>query len=167
MSRKKRPLFDPELIRPDFWSAICELHPRDQVRNPVMFVVYLGALFTLLLFAQAIMGQGDASPGFILSISLWLWATLLFADFAEATPENKLTLIREYQAKGHMAATAATLSAISARGTGRRSSSSRRVSKKATRCGRSMPGPTTSSRSPSAPPNSSLAYAPRCAGSSP
>lgn len=89
MSRKKRPFLDPELIRPALWSAVLKLHPRDQARNPVMFVVYLGSIFTLALFAQAMTGEGDASPGFILSVSLWLWATLLFANFAEAFAESR------------------------------------------------------------------------------
>src|SRR5690606_3008938 len=89
MSRKKRRFLDPELLRPALWSALRKLHPRDQVRNPVMFVVYLGSIFTLLLYAQALAGEGDAPAGFILAVSLWLWATLLFANFAEAIAESR------------------------------------------------------------------------------
>jgi K+-transporting ATPase ATPase B chain len=89
MSRKKRAFLDPELVRPALWNAVRKLHPRDQVRNPVMFVVYLGSIFTLLLYAQALAGKGDAAPGFILAVSLWLWATLLFANFAEAFAESR------------------------------------------------------------------------------
>jgi len=89
MSRKKRRFLDPELLRPALWSALRKLHPRDQVRNPVMFVVYLGSIFTLLLYVQALAGEGDAPAGFILAVSLWLWATLLFANFAEAIAESR------------------------------------------------------------------------------
>jgi len=54
-----------------------------------MFVVYLGSILTTLLFVQALLGQGEAPAGFILAISLWLWFTVLFANFAEALAEGR------------------------------------------------------------------------------
>jgi K+-transporting ATPase ATPase B chain len=66
-----------------------KLDPRVQWRNPVMFVVWVGALLTLVLFVQAAAGAGEASPGFIMAISLLLWFTVLFANFAEALAEGR------------------------------------------------------------------------------
>src|SRR6185295_10778788 len=66
-----------------------KLDPRHQVRNPVMFVVLVGSVLTTALWAQALGGHGEARPGFILAISLWLWFTVLFANFAEAMAEGR------------------------------------------------------------------------------
>jgi K+-transporting ATPase ATPase B chain len=66
-----------------------KLDPRKEVRNPVMFVVWVGALLTLALFVQAAAGGGEDSPGFILAVSLWLWFTVIFANFAEAVAEGR------------------------------------------------------------------------------
>jgi K+-transporting ATPase ATPase B chain len=66
-----------------------KLDPRNQVRNPVMFVVYVGSILTTLLFLQALFGKGEAPAGFILHISVWLWFTVLFANFAEAMAEGR------------------------------------------------------------------------------
>jgi K+-transporting ATPase ATPase B chain len=60
-----------------------------QWRNPVMFVVYIGSILTTLLWLQALQGQGEAPTGFILAITLWLWFTVLFANFAEALAEGR------------------------------------------------------------------------------
>ena len=60
-----------------------------QWRNPVMFVVYIGTIVTALLFVQALGGHGEASAGFILSITIWLAFTVLFANFAEALAEGR------------------------------------------------------------------------------
>src|SRR5664279_4135878 len=65
------------------------LTPRYQWRNPVMFVVYIGSILTTILWIQALFGQGEAPAGFILAVTLWLWATLLFANFAEAIAEGR------------------------------------------------------------------------------
>ncbi|HEX4952042.1 MAG TPA: potassium-transporting ATPase subunit KdpB [Thermoanaerobaculia bacterium] len=88
-SHRKRSLFDPALVRPAIWAAFAKLSPRHQVRNPVMFVVLVGSVATTLLFFQALFGEGEGSPGFILGIALWLWFTLLFANFAEAMAEGR------------------------------------------------------------------------------
>ena len=82
-------LFDPTLTRQALLDAVHKLSPRAQWRNPVMFVVYLGSILTTLLFVQALGGQGEAPAGFILAISLWLWFTVLFANFAEALAEGR------------------------------------------------------------------------------
>lgn len=85
----KRPLFDPAIVRAAALDSFRKLDPRVQVRNPVMFTVYIGSMLTTLLFIQALLGQGEAAPGFILAISLWLWFTVLFANFAEAMAEGR------------------------------------------------------------------------------
>ena len=82
-------LLDPALVRPAIVSAFGKLDPRTQWRNPVMFVVYVGSIVTTLLWAQALGGQGEAPAGFILAVALWLWFTVLFANFAEALAEGR------------------------------------------------------------------------------
>jgi K+-transporting ATPase ATPase B chain len=89
MSRKKTSFVEPALLKSALVNALVKLHPREQLRNPVMFVVYIGSILTTLLYAQALMGQGEASASFILAITVWLWATLLFANFAEAIAEGR------------------------------------------------------------------------------
>ncbi len=86
---KKLRLFDSELMMPAIVDSFRKLDPRVQVRSPVMFVVYVGSIITSLLYAQALSGQGEAAPGFILAISIWLWFTVLFANFAEALAEGR------------------------------------------------------------------------------
>ncbi len=65
------------------------LTPGRQVRNPVMFVVYVGSILTTLLWIQAIAGKGEAPAAFIFWVSVWLWFTVLFANFAEAMAEGR------------------------------------------------------------------------------
>jgi len=86
---KSRPLFDPAIVRRAIGDSIKKLNPRVQVRNPVMFVVLVGSVLTTGLFIQAVLGQGEAPAGFILAVSLWLWFTVLFANFAEAMAEGR------------------------------------------------------------------------------
>jgi K+-transporting ATPase ATPase B chain len=82
-------LFDPALAKPALWQAVAKLDPRTQWRNPVMFVVYIGSILTTLLWVQALQGKGEASAAFIFNIALWLWFTVLFANFAEALAEGR------------------------------------------------------------------------------
>ena len=82
MSRKTLPLFDPVLLRPALLDAFKKLDPRVQWRNPVMFVVYVGSAFTTALS----IAQPEA---FTLAVTLWLWFTVLFANFAEALAEGR------------------------------------------------------------------------------
>ncbi len=82
MTRQSLSLFDPALLRPALIGALRKLDPRAQVRNPVMFVVYVGSAFTTALwFARP--------DGFTLAVALWLWFTVLFANFAEALAEGR------------------------------------------------------------------------------
>lgn len=89
MSRKSLALFDTKLMGPAIIDALKKLDPLTQLRSPVMFVVYVGSMITTLLFIQALMGKGEASAGFILAISVWLWFTVLFANFAESLAEGR------------------------------------------------------------------------------
>jgi potassium-transporting ATPase ATP-binding subunit len=82
-------MFDPRLVRPAILDAIRKLTPQAQWRNPVMFVVYIGSILTTVLLFQTLGGQGEAPAGFIFSITLWLWLTVLFANFAEALAEGR------------------------------------------------------------------------------
>lgn len=82
-------LFDGALVWPAMIDAVRKLHPRTQLRSPVMFVVYVGSIVTTLLWFQALAGQGEAPAGFILATAAWLWFTVLFANFAEALAEGR------------------------------------------------------------------------------
>ena len=84
-----RPLFERAIVRRALVDAVLALDPRHQLRNPVLFVVEVGSAFTLALFFVALAGGLPESPGFILAISLWLWFTVLFANFAEAMAEGR------------------------------------------------------------------------------
>jgi K+-transporting ATPase ATPase B chain len=86
---KSLTLFDPALVKPAFLAAFTKLSPRVQWRNPVMFVVYVGSILTTLLWLQALQGKGETSAVFILSVAIWLWFTVLFANFAEALAEGR------------------------------------------------------------------------------
>ena len=88
MSKRKKSLFDPKIVRAAVKDSFRKLHPRVMVRNPVMFVVYIGSFLATGLFVQALAGQGEAPAGFILAVALWLWFTVLFANFAEAVAEG-------------------------------------------------------------------------------
>jgi K+-transporting ATPase ATPase B chain len=74
---------------PAIVASFKKLAPQTQLRNPVMFVVYIGSILTTLLYFQALTGKGEANPAFILAISVWLWFTVLFANFAEALAEGR------------------------------------------------------------------------------
>ena len=93
MTRKTFALFDPELALPAIADSFRKLNPAVQWRNPVMFVVYVGSILTTILWIQVLGGQAEArvveNPGFILAIALWLWFTVLFANFAEALAEGR------------------------------------------------------------------------------
>ena len=89
MTRRTLPLFDPVLVKPAILEALRKLHPTVQACNPVMFVVYVGSILTTVLYIQALQGSGEAPAGFILAVALWLWFTVLFANFAEALAEGR------------------------------------------------------------------------------
>jgi K+-transporting ATPase ATPase B chain len=88
MSISNRPLFDPPIVRRALHEAVYKLDPRHMLRNPVMFVVLVGSvLTTLTLIWDAATGRGDLA--FTLQLTLWLWFTVLFANFAEAMAEGR------------------------------------------------------------------------------
>lgn len=89
MSRNQQALFDGALMRTAASDALKKLSPRVQFRNPVMFVVWLGSILTSLLAVAMAMGKTPGSAGFTAAISLWLWFTVLFANFAEALAEGR------------------------------------------------------------------------------
>jgi K+-transporting ATPase ATPase B chain len=70
-------------------EAFLKLDPRQMIKNPVMFVVEIGSILTTILWIQATLQTGEESAGFIGTISLWLWITVLFANFAEALAEGR------------------------------------------------------------------------------
>ncbi|MEK6425128.1 MAG: potassium-transporting ATPase subunit KdpB [Burkholderia gladioli] len=84
-----RSMFDPALLRPAIVESFKKLTPRTQFRNPVMFCVYVGSVLTTILWIAALLGQAEAPAGFILAVTLWLWFTVLFANFAEALAEGR------------------------------------------------------------------------------
>ena len=85
--RKELPAFEPGMLRTAVVDALRKLDPRTLIRNPVIFMVEVGAaLTTLLMIRDAIAGR---SIGFSLQITLWLWFTVLFANFAEALAEGR------------------------------------------------------------------------------
>jgi K+-transporting ATPase ATPase B chain len=86
---KTRPLFDATIAGQAVVDSFRKLTPQRQVRNPVMFVVYVGSILTTLLFFQALVGRGEAPAWFILMVTVWLWFTVLFANFAEAMAEGR------------------------------------------------------------------------------
>jgi K+-transporting ATPase ATPase B chain len=81
--------FDRTLITKAIADAFRKLSPRMQFRNPVMFVVFVCSVLTTLLWIQALTGHGEAPTGFIFWVTVWLWFTLLFANFAEALAEGR------------------------------------------------------------------------------
>jgi len=86
---KTRSLFDPSIVKQAAIDAFRKLTPGRQVRNPVMFVVYVGSILTTFLWLQALVGKGEAPGWFIFWVSVWLWFTVLFANFAEAMAEGR------------------------------------------------------------------------------
>lgn len=86
---KSRPLFDPPIVRRAIVDSFAKLDPRRQLRNPVMFTVFVGSILTTGLGLYAIKNPGTESPAFILGVSAWLWFTVLFANFAEAMAEGR------------------------------------------------------------------------------
>ena len=84
---KARSLFDSEILGRALVDSFKKLDPRWQARNPVMFVCEVGALVTLIFFVRDLISHGPA--GFDFAISIWLWFTVLFANFAEAVAEGR------------------------------------------------------------------------------
>lgn len=89
MATKIQSLWDPTIVKIAIGEAFWKLTPWHQIKNPIMFTVYIGSLLTTGLFIQAIIDKGETAAVFILAITLWLWFTLLFANFAEAMAEGR------------------------------------------------------------------------------
>jgi potassium-transporting ATPase ATP-binding subunit len=88
-AKNKASSWDWPVARRAVLDSFRKLDPRLEIRNPVMFVVWVGGVLTMILFVQALTGGGEAPAGFILAISLWLWFTVLFSNFAEAMAEGR------------------------------------------------------------------------------
>ncbi|HEV7482764.1 MAG TPA: potassium-transporting ATPase subunit KdpB [Solirubrobacterales bacterium] len=89
-----RSLFDPAILRPALWESVRKLDPRVQVRNPVMFVVEIGAVITTVASLIQLGGGGSLGGGhepvwFTVSVTVWLWLTVVFANLAEALAEGR------------------------------------------------------------------------------
>jgi K+-transporting ATPase ATPase B chain len=83
-------LFDPSIVRPAIWDSFRKLSPREVIRNPVMFVVEVGAVLTTIEFFRDIGNPHRGTPlWFTGLVSLWLWFTVVFANFAEAVAEGR------------------------------------------------------------------------------
>ncbi|MBL8392751.1 MAG: potassium-transporting ATPase subunit KdpB [Candidatus Accumulibacter sp.] len=89
MTRKTFSLFDPALVTPAIIDSFRKLDPRVQWRNPVMFVVFIGSILSTLAAVPVLGGPGQESTAFILAVAIWLWFTVLFANFAEALAEGR------------------------------------------------------------------------------
>ncbi len=86
--KKGKAIWDMKIVRGAIWDSFVKLHPRKMMGNPVMFVVEVGSVVTtVLLIRDLIRHQG--AFGFNLQITLWLWFTVLFANFAEAMAEGR------------------------------------------------------------------------------
>ncbi len=85
---RARPLLDPPIVRRAIVDSFRKLSPRLMMKNPVMFVVEVGAAMTTVLAVRDV-AQGTAIAGFTFQITLWLWFTVLFANFAEAMAEGR------------------------------------------------------------------------------
>ena len=81
--------FDNKIILDAVKQSFVKLSPRIQVKNPVMLVVYIGAILTTMLYFLAFAGIRDEKPGYTLAIAVILWLTVLFANFAEAIAEGR------------------------------------------------------------------------------
>jgi K+-transporting ATPase ATPase B chain len=87
-------MFSAELLWPALRASFAKLDPRVQVRNPVMFVVEIGALVTTIAYAIQLGGGGSLGGGhepawFTFTVAVWLWLTVVFANLAEALAEGR------------------------------------------------------------------------------
>src|SRR6185436_7255002 len=85
---RARPLFDPEIVRRATAASLAKLNPVTLLKNPVMFVVEVGAAMTTVFLIRDLFA-GAPGIGFQIQISIWLWFTVLFANFAEAMAEAR------------------------------------------------------------------------------
>jgi potassium-transporting ATPase ATP-binding subunit len=87
---RRADLLAPELVRAALWRSVVMLRPDIQWANPVMFCVEIGAVLTLFFAVEAVLGRGGQAPvTYLLALDFWLWATVLFANFATALAEAR------------------------------------------------------------------------------
>lgn len=89
MKEKENSLFNSKMIKRAMKDSFIKLNPKIQLQNPVMFIVYIASILTTVLYIFSLFGIKDNSPSFILFISILLWFTVLFANFAEAIAEGR------------------------------------------------------------------------------
>ena len=87
--RKATSLFEPAIVRRAIGDAFLKLNPRTEARNPIMFVVEVGAAWTTVLFLRDLGTATTSTSVFGGLVALWLWFTVLFANFAEALAEGR------------------------------------------------------------------------------
>jgi len=90
-TRKKQAIWDTKIVQRAVGDSFRKLNPRTMMKNPVMFVVEVGSVVTTLQLIRGIISPipGVTNTGFELQITLWLWFTVLFANFAEAMAEGR------------------------------------------------------------------------------
>jgi K+-transporting ATPase ATPase B chain len=88
MAAKSRAVWEWKIVRRALWDSIVKLNPKQMMGNPVMFVVEVGSVITTVLLVREAM-HGHPGFKFSLQITLWLWFTVLFANFAEAMAEGR------------------------------------------------------------------------------
>jgi len=86
--KKSKSIWDMKIVRRALWDSVAKLDPRNMMKNPVMFVVEVGSVATTILLIRDVLRHQGAF-GFNLQITLWLWFTVLFANFAEAMAEGR------------------------------------------------------------------------------
>ena len=92
MSKKNKAIpgmFDKALVKQAIIDSFVKLNPKTQVKNQVMFLVYLGSIFTTCLCFASMSGIYHEPVMFSGSVAIWLWFTVLFANFAEAMAEGR------------------------------------------------------------------------------
>jgi K+-transporting ATPase ATPase B chain len=88
MKETSTSLFRGQIIREAIVASFWKLNPRGQLRNPVIFTVYLGSILTTILWLNSLVSSSGESWKFALAVTVWLWFTVLFANFAEAIAEG-------------------------------------------------------------------------------
>ena len=89
MLAKKSSIRDFAIIKQACIASLAKLSFRQQLRNPVMFTVYIGSMFTTLLLIHSLFIPNRVDSGFIFAITVWLWFTVIFANFSEAIAEGR------------------------------------------------------------------------------
>ncbi len=88
MNEVKTKAGDSRVVRDAVVESFRKLDPRVQIKNPIMFTVYVGSILTTIFWVDRLAAGGTESSGFVLGVAIWLWFTVLFANFAEAIAEG-------------------------------------------------------------------------------